>query len=286
MSTEAVHVEIDPSAGFCFGVAEAVRKAEEALKETGSLYCVGQLLHNAHEISRLEVMGLRTISREELPEMTGCSVLFRAHGEPPGSYEMSRLSGARLVDATCPVVKKLQERVKKSHDRGETIIIYGKPGHPEVAGIVGQVNGDAIVADRPETLSPETLPENLTLYSQTTMPAEGLRKLARWLEQHGKEVKLHNTVCRRVSGRVREVEQFARKKDVILFVGGKNSSNSRHLFNISRRVNPRTHFIEDPGEVQPKWFRSGDQVGVTGGTSTPVWLLEEIAGAVSETFTG
>ncbi len=280
MSTQGLHVEIDPSAGFCFGVAAAVGKAEATLKETGNLHCVGQLLHNTHEIRRLEVMGLRTISHEKLPEMTGYSVLFRAHGEPPGSYEMSRLSGARLVDATCPVVKKLQERVKKSHERGETIIIYGKPGHPEVAGIVGQINGDAIVADRPETLSPEVLPEKLTLYSQTTMPVEGLRNLARWLEKYGKEVKLHNTVCRRVTDRVKEVEQFARTKDVILFVGGKNSSNSRYLFNICRQVNPRTQFIEDPGEVQSKWFRSGDRVGVTGGTSTPVWLLEETAGAV------
>ena len=280
MSTESLHVEIDPAAGFCFGVAAAVRKAEEALEETDSLYCVGQLLHNVHEVRRLEGIGLRTINREDLPGMAGKSVLFRAHGEPPGSYDMSRLGGARLVDATCPVVKKLQQRVKHSRENGETVIIFGKPGHPEVEGIVGQIDGEALVVQSKEDLLPDQLPEDVTLFSQTTMSKEGLYSLAGWLEKHGKKVKLQDTVCRRVSDRVSEIEQYARSKDVILFVGGKNSSNARQLFEISTRTNSRSYFVESPDEVQPGWFRHGDRVGVTGGTSTPVWLLRETARVV------
>jgi len=280
MSTEALHVEIDPAAGFCFGVAAAVRKAEEALEETGSLYCVGQLLHNVHEVKRLEDMGMRTIIREDLSDMAGKSVLFRAHGEPPDSYNMSRLGGAIMVDATCPVVRKLQQRVKQSCEDGETIIVYGKPGHPEVEGIVGQIDGKALVAQSKDDLLPDQLPENVTLFSQTTMSKEGLHSLAGWLENQGKKVKLHDTVCRRVSDRVNEMEQYARAKDVIIFVGGKNSSNANQLFDISRRVTSRSHFVESPDDVQPGWFRPGDRVGVTGGTSTPVWLLRETARVV------
>lgn len=280
MSTEPLHVEIDPAAGFCFGVAAAVRKAEEALEETGSLYCVGQLLHNVHEVKRLKDIGLRTIGREDLAGMAGRSVLFRAHGEPPESYEMSRLGGAELVDATCPVVRKLQQRVKQSYEDGETIIIYGKPGHPEVEGVLGQIDGKAFVAQRKEDVLPEQLPEYITLFSQTTMSKEGLHSMAGWLENQGKKVKLHDTVCRQVSDRANKMEQYARDKDVIIFVGGKNSSNANQLFDISRRINTRSHFVESPDEVQPGWFRSGDRVGITGGTSTPVWLLEETAGKV------
>ena len=277
MSTKPLHVEIDPAAGFCFGVAAAVRKAEEALEETGSLYCVGQLLHNVHEVKRLKDIGLRTIGREDLAGMAGRSVLFRAHGEPPESYEMSRLGGAELVDATCPVVRKLQHRVKQSYEDGETIIIYGKPGHPEVEGVLGQIDGKAFVAQRKEDVLPEQLPEYITLFSQTTMSKEGLHSMAGWLENQGKKVKLHDTVCRQVSDRANKMEQYARDKDVIIFVGGKNSSNANQLFDISRRINTRSHFVESPDEVQPGWFRSGDRVGVTGGTSTPVWLLRETA---------
>jgi len=280
MSTEPLHVEIDPAAGFCFGVAAAVRKAEEALEETGSLYCVGQLLHNVHEVKRLKDIGLRTIGREDLAGMAGRSVLFRAHGEPPESYKMSRLGGAELVDATCPVVRKLQQRVKQSYEDGETIIIYGKPGHPEVEGVLGQIDGKAFVAQRKEDVLPEQLPEYITLFSQTTMSKEGLHSMAGWLENQGKKVKLHDTVCRQVSDRANKMEQYARDKDVIIFVGGKNSSNANQLFDISRRINTRSHFVESPDEVQPGWFRSGDRVGITGGTSTPVWLLEETAGKV------
>ncbi|MFP4690813.1 MAG: 4-hydroxy-3-methylbut-2-enyl diphosphate reductase [Bacteroidales bacterium] len=280
MSTKDLHVEIDPAAGFCYGVAGAVRKAEETLQKTGSLYCVGQLVHNTYEVRRLENMGLRTIGREDLPDMAGKSVLFRAHGEPPGSYDMSGFSGARLVDATCPVVKKLQQRVKQCYEKGEAIIIYGKPGHPEVEGILGQVDGKALVAQSPEDLLPDQLPARVTLFSQTTMSQEGLYSLAGWLENQGKKVKLHDTVCRRVSNRVEEIERFARTKDVILFVGGKHSSNSSQLFDIARRINSRSYFVESPDEVEPGWFRPGDRVGVTGGTSTPRWLLEKTAGKV------
>ncbi len=270
-----LQVDIDPRSGYCSGVNKAIRRAEELLEE-GELYCLGQIVHNEEEVARLESKGMVTVLHRDIESVRNRTVLLRSHGEPPETYEILRRNGNRIIDATCPVVLKLQDRVRKSHHDGEQVLIYGKPEHPEVSGLLGQIGGDAIVFDDISKLDFGNLSPVLTLYSQTTMSLRGLHDAVKKLRHAGFEVTLRDTVCRQVSGRVEALREFCRKYDRILFVAGQHSSNGKVLFSECREANPNCHKVSSPGEIDPTWFSSGERVGICGATSTPPWLMEQV----------
>lgn len=281
-------IEIDPCSGFCFGVVTAIRKAEEELEKSGSLYCLGDIVHNAHEVERLEQQGLHTITHSELENLNGATVLLRAHGEPPGTYATARQNNIRIVDATCPVVLQLQRRIKMAYDetRGREnpplILIYGKPGHAEVNGLVGQTEGTAIVVQRPEDLDHIDLDRDILLYSQTTKSLDGFRHIVeeiRRRKKHG-EFQFFDTICRQVANRMGELRQFAASHDVVLFVSGAKSSNGRVLYNACLEVNPKTFMLTDAAGLKSEWLAGAESVGICGATSTPSWLMREVAEAV------
>ncbi len=279
----SLHAEIDPHSGFCFGVVNAITKAEEILTTGNKLYCLGQIVHNDEEVNRLEQMGLITVSREELSGLKKQTVLIRAHGEPPETYETLRNGDNIIIDATCPIVIKLQKRVKTSSEEGDKILIFGKKDHPEVIGLKGHIDPDNnIVFERFEDLDLNLLPKKLILYSQTTMSIRELYAGSDLLKKAGFDVDLKDTVCRQVSGRVEELIEFSRKHDTIIFVTGKNSSNGKVLFARCEEVNPRSHKITSSKDIQPGWFSGGDSVGICGGTSTPSWLMEEVKARIEQ----
>jgi 4-hydroxy-3-methylbut-2-en-1-yl diphosphate reductase len=269
-------VEIDPRSGFCFGVVKAIRRAEEILGKEGKLYCLGQIVHNDEEVKRLQKLGMITITHEQIPGLAGQKVLIRAHGEPPETYESLLNNGNEILDATCPIVLKLQDRMKKSESGGEHILIYGKANHPEVVGLMGHLEGKAQVFKEMEELDLTQLPDSVTLYSQTTMGVEKLYSIRQKLEEAGIRVLLKDTVCRQVSGRKDEMQQFCRRHDVIIFVSGVESSNGRVLYEACREVNSRSHKISSVSEVDHSWFEPGNTVGICGATSTPTWQMEEV----------
>ena len=288
--THALNVHIDPAAGFCFGVAKAVASAEQALGAHRSLYCLGGLVHNEQEMQRLEAMGLVVIDREQLQRLHNTRVLIRAHGEPPETYRIARENNIELIDATCKVVLKLQSRIRKDFDDSlETdgqVVIFGKPGHPEVEGLMGQTGGKAILVrdDSPESLAPIDFSKPIVLYCQTTQSLDDYTRLVdtikdRIRNQHHGPVGFasHDTICRQVAGRGPRLQSFARQHDVVVFVSGKESSNGRFLFSMCKQVNPRSHMVSGPDEVARDWFQPGDRVGVSGATSTPAWLMEKVA---------
>ena len=269
--------EIDPKSGFCFGVVNAIKKAEEILAEGKPLYCLGQIVHNDEEVGRLEQKGLITISREELFKLRNQTVLIRAHGEPPSTYKTLESGGNKIIDATCPIVIKLQKRVKTSFEEGRKVLIFGKNDHPEVVGLRGQIAPeDQVVFEKYEDLDLSHLPKQLTLYSQTTMSIKELYRVRDNLAAEGFEVDFKDTVCRQVSGRVEELKEFSRRHDKVIFVTGKNSSNGKVLFAHCKEVNPNSYKITSLKEIQEDWFSPNDTVGVCGATSTPSWLMEEV----------
>ncbi len=280
MSDKMLHVEIDPSAGFCFGVAAAVKMAENALDKGLVIHCLGELLHNEAESNRLKQKGMLVIGSEDMTHLRGQAVLFRAHGEPPESFIMARNTGVELLDATCPVVRKLQNKVREDYRRGAFIIILGKPDHPEVVGINGNIGNKALVVQSYKDLIAHELPDEVVVYSQTTMDEKILDELVDFLKSLNRKVQVNNTICRQVSQRIPLLEGFAAAHDVILFVGGSNSSNSRQLFEVCQRINKRTYFISSVSGIQKNWIRSGDSIGITGGTSTPGWLMEKVKTAL------
>ena len=272
-----LRAEIDPRSGFCFGVVNAIKKAEEILLKGHKLYCLGQIVHNDEEVNRLEKMGLVTVDREQLKGLSNQTVLIRAHGEPPETYMMLEEGGNTVIDATCPIVIKLQQRVKKSSVSGDKILIFGKRDHPEVIGLKGQVSPESMVVfEKFEDLDLEDLPKKLTLYSQTTRSIKELYEVRDRLEEAGFDVDLKDTVCRQVSGRVEELIEFSKSHDKIVFVTGKKSSNGKVLFATCKEVNPKSYKITSPREIDKAWFAEGDTVGVCGATSTPSWLMEEV----------
>lgn len=269
-------VTVDGQSGFCFGVVYAVQMAEDILRAEGKLYCLGDIVHNDEEVQRLKNMGLVIIDHDELTKLRNAKVLIRAHGEPPSTYMTALENNIELVDASCPVVLKLQQRVKAGYDKGESVFILGKHGHAEVIGLQGQTNNTALVFENIEELETVELPQRVNLYSQTTKSVNKLFKAGEYLRSRGVQVTLNDTICRQVSNRDGQLKLFAQKFDVVVFVAGKKSSNGKVLHDACKSVNPRTHFITNSSELQPSWFANGDRVGVCGATSTPMWLMEAV----------
>lgn len=282
-------IEIDKDSGFCFGVTTAISKAEEQLEAGGTLYCLGDIVHNSDEVERLRGKGLATITHDDLSVLpAGARVLLRAHGEPPSTYATARCRGIDIVDATCPVVLKLQQRVKAAYDRDPArrpqIVIYGKTGHAEVNGLVGQTDGQAIVVETVADLDRLDYTRDIALFSQTTKSLEGYRGIIEEIErriQPQAHFEHYDTICRSVSGRVERLRRFAASHGIVLFVAGTKSSNGRILYDQCRAVNPDTHLIANASHLNPEWLRGASSVGICGATSTPLWLMEDVRDAVA-----
>jgi 4-hydroxy-3-methylbut-2-enyl diphosphate reductase len=281
-------ITIDKSSGFCWGVVRAINFAENELQESQKLYSLGDIIHNPMEIQRLEEKGLRTIKREDLGVAKGAKVLIRAHGEPPETYRAARDLGIELVDATCPVVTRVQERIRRYYNDGYQVVVYGKKEHAEVVGLVGQTNGEAVVIKSLEEIEKVDLTRKTVLFSQTTMDKATFHKIKNELEQRIKELVVESfeenaidfhakdTICGQVSGRDRKLRAFAEENEIVIFIAGRNSSNGKVLFQICKETNPRTYFIETEAELDTKWFAEVERVGITGATSTPQWLMERV----------
>ncbi|GAA5035746.1 4-hydroxy-3-methylbut-2-enyl diphosphate reductase [Marivirga lumbricoides] len=269
-------VKIDNNSGFCFGVVYAIEMAEDMLEEQGYLYCLGDIVHNDEEVKRLENKGLKIINREDLKLLNNEKVLIRAHGEPPSTYKLAIENNLTLIDASCPVVLKLQNRIKNSFDKEELIYIYGKHGHAEVEGLLGQTNQKAVVFQDINELDIPSLPKNLTLYSQTTKSTDKFYEIKEILTNAGITVNSNDTICRQVSNRDKELRNFAGEFDKIIFVSGTKSSNGKVLYNVCKDQNPNTYFISNTSELDKNWFADNDTVGICGATSTPMWLMEQV----------
>lgn len=271
-----LQVHIDSNSGFCFGVVYAIEMAEEILEDQGYLYCLGDIVHNDEEVNRLTSKGLKIINHQELQSLRDEKILIRAHGEPPSTYQLAIKNNLTLIDASCPVVLKLQNRIKNSFDKEEKIYIYGKHGHAEVIGLLGQTNNEAVVFQDISELNLEALPKNLTLYSQTTKSTDKFYEINEVLRDNGITVNTNDTICRQVSNRDKELREFADKYDKIVFVSGTKSSNGKVLFNVCKEKNPNTYFVSNPDQIDTSWFGSSESVGICGATSTPMWLMEQV----------
>ena len=276
MGSLNLHIEIDHNSGFCFGVVYAIDMAEEILEDQNYLYCLGDIVHNDEEVRRLEGKGLKIIDHETLKTLKSEKVLIRAHGEPPSTYKLAMENDLELIDASCPVVLKLQNRIRKSYDKDEKIYIYGKHGHAEVLGLKGQTNNEAVVFQDISELDIDSLPKEITLYSQTTKSVNKFHELSRTLSESGIEVKSNDTICRQVSNRDVELRNFAKRFDTIIFVSGTKSSNGKVLYHVCLDQNPNTHFVSNVKQLQQTWFTKDSNVGICGATSTPMWLMEDI----------
>lgn len=280
-------IEIDSNSGFCFGVVTAIRKAEEELERSGRLYCLGDIVHNAAEVERLRRKGLVTITHDDLERLHDVKVLLRAHGEPPATYEIARRNNIEIIDATCPVVLQLQRRIKSDAGAsGPLILIYGKPGHAEVNGLVGQTDGRAIVIRDMADLDGVDLSRDIRLYSQTTKSLDGFREIVAEIERRkltlGGGFQWFDTICRQVANRMDKMREFAAAHDVVIFVSGTKSSNGKVLFSECRSVNPRSYMVAGPAELRDEWTAGARSVGICGATSTPAWLMKEVADALRD----
>ena len=284
-------IEIDEGSGFCFGVTRAIGKAEEELSNGKKLYCLGDIVHNGKECSRLQQMGLETIGHAEYNNLHNANVLLRAHGEPPSTYQKALENNIHIIDATCPVVLHLQERIRKEYladtKHEKQIVIFGKNGHAEVLGLVGQTEGTAIVIESPEEVKRLDFTRDICLYSQTTKSLDGFRTIVEYIQEHISEnatFKYADTICRQVANRMPHIREFASRHDVILFVCGKKSSNGRVLFSQCLDVNARSYMIDAASEIAPDWLQNYSSVGICGATSTPKWLMEECKVRIQELF--
>lgn len=275
-------VEIDKNSGFCFGVVYAIEMAEDVLDENGSLYCLGDIVHNDKEVHRLQAKGLQIINHDDLKELKDATVLIRAHGEPPETYRIAMENNLELVDASCPVVLKLQNRVRNAYDEERQIVILGKKGHAEVNGLIGQTQQDAVVITCEEDVEKLNFDKPISLFSQTTKSTKLLYRIKERFEAKGVDFKFNDTICRQVSNREPELRKFSDRHDVIIFVSGKKSSNGKALFGTCKDVNPNSYFISGKEELDQSWFKGAESVGICGATSTPMWLMEEVAGAIGE----
>ncbi|WP_316791524.1 4-hydroxy-3-methylbut-2-enyl diphosphate reductase [Pedobacter frigoris] len=269
-------VTIDKASGFCFGVVYAIDMAEDILANDEYLYCLGDIVHNDEEVKRLTDKGLRIIDHEQLRNLHNEKVLIRAHGEAPSTYQLALENQLTLIDASCPVVLKLQNRIKNSHDEDEQILIFGKHGHAEVVGLQGQTDGKAIVFMDIAELDHVELPSKFTLYSQTTKSTDKFYQIKDELISRGYEVKANDTICRQVSNRYGDLEKFVVNYDKILFVSGKKSSNGKVLYDVCKKYNDQSYFISNIEEIDKNWFAPNDKVGICGATSTPMWLMEQV----------
>ncbi len=282
-----IQIEIDHGSGFCFGVTTAIKKAEEELAKGGTLYCLGDIVHNGMEVERLHEQGLITINHEQLKELHDVKVLLRAHGEPPETYEIARQNNIEIIDATCPVVLQLQKRIKKQYECNEEdnnteenrqIVIFGKNGHAEVLGLVGQTRSKAIVIEKFDDVKLLDFNRNIYLYSQTTKSLDEFHHIIEYIQEHiakEAEFKSFDTICRQVANRMPNISTFASRHDVVLFVSGRKSSNGKVLFHECKRVNANSFQIESAKEINLSWFDGVSTVGICGATSTPKWLMEE-----------
>lgn len=280
-----MQIEIDSGSGFCFGVTTAIKKAEEELAEGKTLYCLGDIVHNGMECERLRKMGLITINHDDLRNLHDVKVLLRAHGEPPETYELARQNNIEIIDATCPVVLQLQCRIKKQYDANPNaqIVIFGKNGHAEVLGLVGQTHSHAIVIESFGDVVKLDFNRDIYLYSQTTKSLDEFHRIIDYIQNHISQSATFcrfDTICRQVANRMPNISSFATKHDLILFVCGRKSSNGKVLFNECRSVNPNSYLIEGPGEIVPSWLDGVNTVGICGATSTPKWLMEECRDAI------
>lgn len=271
-----LQVTIDKDSGFCFGVVYAIDMAEEILEEDGYLYCLGDIVHNDEEVARLKAKGLRIITHEALPELQNEKVLIRAHGEAPETYRIALENNITLIDASCPVVLKLQNRIKTSHDDAEKILIFGKHGHAEVIGLQGQTNNEALVFQDIDELDNIELPPSFTLYSQTTKSVDKFYAIKKELIDRGYDVKANDTICRQVSNRYEDLGDFAKQYDRVVFVSGKKSSNGKVLYDVCKAANAESYFISGVDELDMSLFREGESIGICGATSTPMWLMKEV----------
>ena len=282
-----MEIEIDNGSGFCFGVTTAIRKAEEELEQGSTLYCLGDIVHNGMECERLKGLGLVTINHEDMLELHDVKVLLRAHGEPPEPYELAHRNHIEIIDATCPVVLQLQKRIKKQYDESRTsqIVIFGKRGHAEVLGLVGQTQSNAIVIENFDEVKRLDFTRDIYLYSQTTKSLDEYHRIIDYIQSHispGATFKSFDTICRSVANRMPNISQFAARHDLILFVCGRKSSNGKVLYNECLRVNPNTHLVEDAHEIEPSWLDGIQSVGICGATSTPRWLMEQCRDAIQQ----
>lgn len=281
-----LQIEIDNGSGFCFGVTTAIQKAEEELGKGETLYCLGDIVHNGMECERLRNMGLVTIDHDQMRQLHHVKVLLRAHGEPPETYELARSNNIEIIDATCPVVLQLQKRIKKQFEAGDgQIVIFGKKGHAEVLGLVGQTQSKAIVIENFDEVTKLDFTRDIYLYSQTTKSLDEFHRIIEYIQGHmaaGATFKSFDTICRSVANRMPNISQFATRHDLILFVCGRKSSNGKVLFNECKRVNPNTHLIEGPEEIDPTWLDGIQTVGICGATSTPKWLMEQCRDAIQD----
>ena len=280
-------IEIDNGSGFCSGVTTAIKKAEEELAKGVTLYCLGDIVHNGMECERLRKLGLITINHDDMRELHDVKVLLRAHGEPPETYELARKNNIEIIDATCPVVLKLQQRIKTQYSSlpSPQIVIFGKKGHAEVLGLVGQTHSTAIVIESFDEVERLDFSRDIYLYSQTTKSLDEYRRIIEYILEHISPdaiFKSFDTICRSVANRMPSISQFAAHHDLILFVCGRKSSNGKVLFNECKRINPNSHLIEDPDEIQPEWLDGKKSVGICGATSTPKWLMEQCRDAIPE----
>ncbi len=278
-----MRVEIDPKSGFCFGVVRAIGEAERALSSGGAVYSLGDIVHNRIEVTRLESLGLRSIEKDDLAASNWSRVLIRAHGEPPSTYQQARALGLDIIDATCPVVAKLQRRVKEAYEQmqevGGQVVLLGKRGHAEVVGLTGQVNDDVLVVEKLADIEAVDFSKPIYFISQTTQSIALFESLAQVMQSRisdPKQLFVHDTICRQVSSREDHLREFVQRFDVVIFVCGKKSSNGKVLFEVCHEANPRTYNIEEPSEIDPEWFDGVESVGICGATSTPAWLMESI----------
>ena len=279
-------IEIDQYSGFCFGVTRAINMAEEQLADTGHLYCLGDIVHNSNEVERLKQEGLETITHEQLKELHDVNVLLRAHGEPPETYEIARRNNIKIIDATCPVVLKLQQRIKHTYNdepNEPQIVIYGKRGHAEVNGLVGQTSGKALVIESVNEIDKIDFSRNVYLYSQTTKSVQELKKIIEAVKHRmtgGSELKSYDTICRSVANRIPQIREFATRHDLILFVCGSKSSNGKILFGECLDANPNSHLVSNESEINPQWLVGKKSIGICGATSTPMWLMNSVKSAI------
>ncbi|RDV17040.1 4-hydroxy-3-methylbut-2-enyl diphosphate reductase [Pontibacter diazotrophicus] len=289
-----MNVTIDKNSGYCFGVEFAIQMAEDEMEHCEELYCLGDIVHNGMEVKRLYNKGLRIIDREQLQELRDCKVLIRAHGEPPETYKLALENNIELIDASCPVVLKLQNRVKHAYDGGKAengqIVIYGQMGHAEVIGLAGQTGDEAIIVTTEDDLHKIDFTRPVTLFSQTTKSTKGFYHIKALIEERLKQANQDSTqpvfdandsICRQVSNREPQLAKFSTEHDVIVFVSGKKSSNGKALYNVCKQHNSNSYFVENEEELEEAWFANAASVGICGATSTPMWLMEQVANSIA-----
>lgn len=287
-------VEIDKQSGFCFGVQNAVEIAEKALLNGEKVFSLGPIVHNDKEVDRLSLLGLVSINHEEFGKLKNCKVLIRAHGEPPETYKIAEKNNLTIIEATCPIVKRLQSKIRETWLRTKEgdgqVVIFGKPGHAEVIGLLGQINNEGIIVSGPDDFSKIDISKPVYLFAQTTMSVKEYSNLSDILRikmeekgifDPGKSLVINKTICGQVSNREPHLKTFAEKHDTIIFVSGRESSNGKMLYSVCKNINHDTHFVSSPDELDKSWFAGKKSVGICGATSTPKWLIENIRDIIS-----